>query len=73
MLNEPNVTSDELKKISAPTLVLVGTDDMIKESETRFIAKNIPDSELCFVLGGHFILKDNFKDYCFAVKKFLDK
>jgi len=73
MLNEPNVTSDELKKISAPTLVLVGTDDMIKESETRLIAKNIPDSELCFVLGGHFILKDNFKDYCFAVKKFLDK
>ena len=73
MLNEPNVTSDELKKISAPTLVLVGTEDMIKESETRFIAKNIPDSELCFVLGGHFILKDNFKDYCFAVKKFLDK
>ncbi|MBR2040800.1 MAG: alpha/beta hydrolase [Oscillospiraceae bacterium] len=73
MLFEPKLTKEELSAITAPTLVLVGTEDMIKEKESRFIAKTIPEAELCFVLGGHFILKDNFKDYCFAVQKFLDK
>lgn len=73
MLFEPKLTAEELSKITALTLVLVGTDDMIKEKESRYLAKAIPNAELCFVLGGHFILKENFKDYCFAVKKFLDK
>ncbi len=73
MLFEPKLSSSELSAITAPTLVLVGTDDMIKEKESRYLANTIPNAELCFVLGGHFILKENFKDYCFAVKKFLDK
>ena len=73
MLFEPKINKSDLEKIRAKTLVLVGTNDMIKEKESRFIAKKIPDSELCFVLGGHFILKDNFKDYCYAVEKFLEK
>ena len=73
MLFEPNLTDEDLKKISAPTLILTGTDDMIKEKESKYLANTIPNAEICFVLGGHFILKENFKDYCFAVKKFLDK
>lgn len=73
MLFEPKLTSEDISKIKAPTLILVGTDDMIKEKHSRYLAKTIINAELCFVLGGHFILKDNFKDYCFAVKKFLDK
>ncbi len=73
MLFEPKLTAEELSVITAPTLVLVGTDDMIKEKESRYLAKAIPNGELCFILGGHFILKENFKDYCFAVRKFLDK
>ncbi len=73
MLFEPKLTEEELSSIEAKTLVLAGTRDMIKEKETRYIAKTIPNAELCFVLGGHMILKENFKDYCFAVEKFLDK
>lgn len=73
MLFEPKITKSDLEKITAKMLVLVGTNDMIKENESKFIAKNISDSELCFVLGGHFILKENFRDYCYAVEKFLDK
>lgn len=72
MLYEPHISAEELGSISAPALVLAGTEDMIKESESKFISRNIPDSKLVYVLGGHFILKDNFKDYCYAVDKFLE-
>ena len=32
---------NELKKINVPTLVIAGTEDIIKESHTKLIAKNI--------------------------------
>ena len=73
MLYEPHITKEELEQITAPTLVLVGTEDLIKESESKYIKKSIPNSEIVFVLGNHFIVKNNTKDYIFAVEKFLDK
>ncbi len=73
MLFEPKLTENELKAISAKTLVLVGTNDLIKEKESRYITKTIPNAKLCFVLGGHMILKENLKDYSYAVEKFLDE
>lgn len=73
MLHEPHITKEELEQITAPTLVLVGTEDLIRESESRYIKKSIPNSEIVFVLGNHFIVKNNTKDYIFAVEKFLDK
>ena len=73
MLHEPHITKEELEQITAPTLVLVGTEDLIRESESKYIKKSIPNSEIVFVLGDHFIVKNNTKDYIFAVKKFLDK
>ena len=73
MLDEPNITREELENISAPTLVLVGTNDLIKDKESRYIQKTIPDSELVFVLGNHFIVKNNAKDYIYAVEHFLGK
>lgn len=73
MLFEPKLTKEDLESITAPTLVLIGTDDLIKEKESRYLASTIPNAELCFVLGGHMILKENLKDYSFAVEKFLEK
>lgn len=73
MLHEPHITKEELGQITAPTLVLVGTEDLIRESESKYIKKSIPNSEIVFVLGNHFIVKNNTKDYIFAVEKFLDK
>ena len=73
MLHEPHITKEELEQITAPTLVLVGTEDLIKESESKYIKNSIPNSEIVFVLGNHFIVKNNTKDYIFAVEKFLDK
>ena len=73
MLHEPHITKEELEQITAPTLVLVGTEDLIRESESKYIKKSIPNSEIVFVLGNHFIVKNNTKDYIFAVEKILDK
>ena len=46
LLNEPNLTFEELNNINSPTLVMAGENDIIYESHTREIAKNIPDSRL---------------------------
>ena len=59
MLHEPHITKEELEQI--------------RESESKYIKKSIPNSEIVFVLGNHFIVKNNTKDYIFAVEKFLDK
>ena len=55
MVNEPNISPEELSAITAKTLVIAGTNDMIKTSHTRLIAENIPKSSLVFIKGDHFI------------------
>ena len=42
MVDEPNIGLDELSKITAPTLVICGSSDMIREAHTKEIAGNIP-------------------------------
>lgn len=46
MLNEPNITSEELKKINVPTIILTGEKDIIKYQHTKYIANNISNSSL---------------------------
>lgn len=46
MLKEPHITDETLKKITARTLVLAGSRDLIRESETRHIAEKIEGAEL---------------------------
>ena len=55
MVNDPNVLPEELAGIKAKTLVIAGTKDMIKEKHTRLIADSIPDAQLVFIEGDHFI------------------
>lgn len=55
MVSDPNVNAEELKKIEAPTLVIVGTKDMIKDSHTRLIGKCIPNAKTVLLEGDHFI------------------
>lgn len=38
MVNDPFIKISDLQKIAAPTLVLAGTRDMIKEKHTRLIS-----------------------------------
>lgn len=55
MVNEPHIKPEELHSIYVPTLVIVGKRDMIKQSHTEIIAKNIPKAKLSVIPGNHFI------------------
>ena len=46
MLNHPNITTNELRKIQNPVLIVAGSDDVIKEEHTELIHKSITGSEL---------------------------
>ena len=46
MLKEPHISAQQLQSITIPVTVLAGEKDLIKEENTRFIAKNIPQSKL---------------------------
>ena len=71
MVNDPNVKPEELRKIHARTLVIAGTKDMIRESHTRLIAESIPDSQLVFIKGDHFIANKEPEKFNRAVLDFM--
>ncbi len=71
MVNEPNISPDELPKITVPTLVICGKNDMIKESHTREIAENIPDAKLSIIKGDHFIANKRYIAFNSEVENFL--
>lgn len=51
MLTEPHITDDILQSITAETLVLAGSKDIIEEEETRHVAAAIPGAELQILAG----------------------
>lgn len=53
------------------TLVIAGTNDMIKEEHTKKIARGIPDSTLVFIKGNHFIANKNPEEFNRAVLDFM--
>ena len=55
MVNGPNIEPEDLPQITAPTLVICGTRDMIKESHTKKIARYIPNAKLVIIKGNHFV------------------
>lgn len=71
MVNDPNVKEYELAGIGAKTLVIAGTNDMIKEEHTKKIARGIPDSTLVFIKGNHFIANKNPEEFNRAVLDFM--
>ena len=71
MVNDPHIPEADLAKVTAKTLVIAGTEDMIREEHTRRISAGIPDSELVFIEGDHFIAAQNPEAFNQAVLKFL--
>ncbi len=71
MVNDPNIEPDELSKITAPTLVICGSNDMIRESHTKEIAKNIPNAKLSIIKGNHFIANKRYTTFNKEVEDFL--
>lgn len=73
MVNDPNIAPEELRSITAPTLVIAGTNDMIKDEHTRLIHANLPNSELAIISGDHFIANKNPEAFNRRVAAFLEK
>lgn len=71
MVNEPNIRFEQLKNLTMPTLVLVGSNDMIKASHSEKIAAALPNARFITLKGGHCISKDNPKEYNQTVEVFL--
>lgn len=71
MVNDPNLTPEELSGIRAKTLVLAGTKDLIRESHTRQLAASIPGAKLSFLPGDHFVAHQNPKAFNAVVLDFL--
>lgn len=46
MLEEPNISPEELKKITCPTFVLAGENDIVPVEHTILISQSIPSSQL---------------------------
>ena len=71
MVNDPDISARELAGLQPVTLVIAGTKDMIKESHTRLIASRIPNAELVFIKGDHFIANKRPEEFNRAVLAFL--
>lgn len=72
MVHEPNIAPQELRQITAPTLVICGTKDMIKQKHTELIASSLPNATLKIIEGTHFIANRNPAEFNRAVDEFLE-
>ena len=62
MLTQPQISEEQLKSITTPTVVLAGSKDVVKESHTKMIAQTIPNSTLEILQGedhGSYIIKSD--------------
>ncbi len=71
MVKEPHIDPQALKKLYIPTLVIVGTRDMIRDSHTLQIAGSLPLGRLEIIVGDHFIAAKNPDAFNEAVAAFL--
>jgi len=56
MSHQPPITDDKLSKITARTLVIAGTEDMVKTSHTEEIFEKVPCASIKLFEGrGHFL------------------
>jgi pimeloyl-ACP methyl ester carboxylesterase len=74
LLTEPHLTALDLKHIKAPVLVMAGEKDMILEKHTRFIASNIPKSQLFIFKGAsHYVPVEMVSEFNTEVLTFLGR
>lgn len=71
MATQPAIDPVRLANLDIPTLVIVGTSDMIEAEHTQLIYKSLPDAELILIQGDHFIAYDNPAAFNEAVDTFL--
>lgn len=52
LLHSPRLSARKLQTISVPVLLIAGTRDLIKPSHSRWLARQIPTSQLLLMNGG---------------------
>jgi len=55
MVHQPHIRPEQLRTLQMPALVIAGTRDMIREKHTRLICNSLPNGQLVWILGDHFI------------------
>lgn len=71
MVNDPNIRAEELKGICAKTLVIAGTKDMVTKEHTERISSGLPEGQLKFIEGSHFIASKKPTEFNQVVEQFL--
>lgn len=71
MVNEPDIKPEALAGLPFKTLVIAGTNDMIRREHTSLIARSLPKGQLTLIEGDHFIAKKNPAAFNKAVDLFL--
>ena len=71
MINDPNIAPEQLKAITASTLVLVGSRDMVKLNHSILILKMLPDGCMYMIPGTHFLVYEKPDEFNKAVSDFL--
>ena len=73
-LNEPNISKDDLGKISAPALVMAGDRDATRFEHTLELFRSIRNAEMCIVPGTtHFLLSEKPELATRVILEFLEK
>lgn len=74
LLQEPHILAEDLGKITARTLVMAGSEDLVREDHTRFIADHIPHASLIILKGQtHFVPEENAPVFNKTVLDFLSE
>jgi len=74
MLDEPDITEEQLGRIDIPALVLAGEKDIIREGHTRAIAGAIPGARLRILPGeGHGSYVDDGAKLCDIIMPFFEE
>jgi len=69
---EPTLTTDDLRKISAPTLVMVGDDDLTPLAHTASLYESLPTSQLAVIPGAsHAVVIEKPEVVAQVIKDFL--
>lgn len=71
MVNDPAIEPAELNFLKIPTLVIAGTNDMIKDKHTHLIFESLPNASLVLIEGDHFIANKKADEFNMAVELFL--
>ncbi|MBR5520101.1 MAG: alpha/beta hydrolase [Clostridia bacterium] len=71
MVHEPHIAPGDLAGLTCPTLVIVGSNDMIRHGHSKKIAAAIPNAAFVTLHGSHFIAAEASVEFNRVVEKFL--